>query len=481
MTFISTARQFSYVWKQTVAIVLIIVILGSLLAYIYVQKRYTTFMERDYLSHWNAMQELQQEMLDDIGAYESLSLFVSAQKERVIQVISTCFQNSPDLFRLSMLDQDGILVFGKETKHITESFQSFSSSSPRKVVKKIQQQSIVGHIHYVQLSIMIANQHKGSLRGEFLVKDSNSVYIQIARVALYVTIAASACMVLFGIVTIFTRVTQHLSWKQEQLEEYAFSLEQANENLRRTKKELRVSEKLASLGYLAAGIAHEIGNPLGAVLGYVELLRKSQLEREKTEDILRRIGHEIERIHRIIQELVSFSRPRFMNIQKVDVNHILRKITSQLPSNQEKQVNVHLHLTEFALFAEVDEHKLQSVFFNILSNSIDAIETRGEIQISTSRRIRESLTMIGGSEVIAIQFSDTGCGISEENLSKIFDPFFTTKEPGSGMGLGLSLCHRIIESLNGEVEVHSTPGEGTDVTIFLSPARKKIQEHKRNA
>ena len=117
MTFISTARQFSYVWKQTVAIVLIIVILGSLLAYIYVQKRYTTFMERDYLSHWNAMQELQQEMLDDIGAYESLSLFVSAQKERVIQVISTCFQNSPDLFRLSMLDQDGILVFGKETKH----------------------------------------------------------------------------------------------------------------------------------------------------------------------------------------------------------------------------------------------------------------------------------------------------------------------------------------------------------------------------
>jgi signal transduction histidine kinase len=83
--------------------------------------------------------------------------------------------------------------------------------------------------------------------------------------------------------------------------------------------------------------------------------------------------------------------------------------------------------------------------------------------------------MIGGSEVIAIQFSDTGCGISEENLPKIFDPFFTTKEPGSGMGLGLSLCHRIIESLNGEVEVRSTPGEGTDVMVFLSPARKKAQ------
>ncbi len=481
MRFLSTVRQFSYVWKHTVVIILVVMIFGSLLTNAYVQKRYTSFAEHEYLTHWQTMQELQQEILRNAEGYPSLSVFVEAQKAHIMQVVLAFFQHSSDLFRLNMLELDGLLVFGKETKHITESFQSFSSSSPRKAAKKTQKQNPGTHVHYVQLPIVIANQHKGFLRGEFWVKDPDSIYVQVVKVTLYMTIVASGLIVLLGIFAIFSQVTQHLSRKQEQLGEYAFSLEQANENLRRAKKDLHVSEKLASLGYLAAGIAHEIGNPLGSVLGYVELLQRGQLAQEKTEDVLRRIGHEVERIRQIIQELVNFSRPRSMNIQKIDINRILRKVISQLPSHQKKQIDIHRQLTEFPLFAEVDEYKLQNVFFNILSNSIDAIETCGEIQISTSRRIRESSTMIGGSEVIAIQFSDTGCGISEEYLFKVFDPFFTTKEPGSGMGLGLSLCHRIVESLNGEIEIHSTPEKGTDVIIFLSPSRKTVQEYERNA
>lgn len=481
MPFMSIPRQFSYVWKQTIVIILIILLLGSLLIYTYVHRRYMSLMEQDYLSHWKAMQELQQTIEKNTGTYESLFLFVEAQKEYIIQSSSAFFEKFPRVFRVSLLDMDGILVFGKETKQVTEYLHSSSSSSHRKVIKSTQQQDLNNHTHWVQLPIMFTNQQKGFLRGEFFVNDSYSVYIRIARVTLYVTIVATVCMVLVGIALIFTRITRHLSLKQERLENYAFSLEQANEHLRRARKELHVSEKLASLGYLAAGIAHEIGNPLGAVLGYVELLEKSQLEQEKIQDILRRIKHEIERIRRIIQELVTFSRPRSLNIHKVDINRVLRKVISQLPSIQGKHIDIQLRLTEFPLFAEVDEYKLQSVFFNIVSNSIDAIETRGEILLSTSRRIRESSTMIGGSEVIAIQFADTGSGIAEEDLPKVFDPFFTTKEPGSGMGLGLALCHRIIESLNGEIEVHSTPGKGTDVTVFLPPARKEAEEQSRRA
>jgi len=300
--------------------------------------------------------------------------------------------------------------------------------------------------------------------------------MKVAKVTLQIVMVAVGLMILSGVGLIFTQVVKHLAAKQHRLEEYVVSLEKANENLRRTRKELQVSEKLASLGYLAAGIAHEIGNPLGAVLGYVELLQKNSLARAKAQDILPRAEKELERIRRIIQELVNFSRPQAMNVQTVDINEIIRKLTSQFQVDPEKTVAIHLQLTEFPLLAEVDEHKLVSVFFNILRNGMDAIATAGRIQIATSRRIRESATMIGSSEVIAIRFSDNGSGIPEQYLSKVFEPFFTTKDPGKGMGLGLALCHRVIESLNGEIEIQSTYGQGTDVTVFLPPARKKAHK-----
>lgn len=280
-------------------------------------------------------------------------------------------------------------------------------------------------------------------------------------------------MMLFGIFLIVSRMIRRNTEKQQQIEEYALCLEQANYNLRRTKKELYISEKLASLGYLAAGIAHEIGNPLGAVLGYVELLQRSQLDQAKMQDVLQRIERDVERIRQIIQELVTFSRPNSLHLENINVNLLLQKMLANFPVPQTKQITIRLRLTDFPLFTCVDPHKLRSVFLNILSNAIDAIAREGDIEISTSRRIRETSTMLEGSEVIAIQFSDTGAGIPEELLPRIFDPFFTTKDPGSGMGLGLSLTHRIIESFHGEIEVQSVAGQGTDVTIFLPPSRKK--------
>ncbi len=475
ITILPTTRQFSHLWKQTILFVLITTIIGSLVVYIYAHRQYMMIIEKDYQTHWHILRDLQQEIIHRSEQLVSLNSLVDLD-ERIQSQLSVITQKSPQLFRVSVLDIHGNLIFGKEAKIITEYFQTISSSSPRKVsltAKSSKDLSILREqVHSVQLPLIIHHQHVGFLRGEFFPIDSGTALIQVTEVTLQITIIAAGLMILFGMVSVFTQITKHLSSKQQRLEEYVLSLEKANENLRKTKKELHVSEKLASLGYLAAGIAHEIGNPLGSVLGYIEILQKATIDHEKGQDILRRIEKDIERIRRIIQELVSFSRPHALNIQTLDINEIIRRVISQLPSDPKKVVEIKVQLTEFPLFADVDEHKLQSVVFNIICNAIDAISSSGSIQISTSRRIRESSSIIGGSEVIAIQFSDTGSGIPEENLSKVFEPFFTTKEPGSGMGLGLSLCHRIIESLNGEIEIQSTYGKGTDVTVFFPPTRK---------
>ena len=483
MIFITTVapiHQFSHLWKHIVVFVLTTTIIGSLVVYIYAQRLYATIIEKDCQIHWNTVQELQQELIrlsEQKGSVDSPGVL---NDERIKQYVSRIFQKAPQLFRISLLDTQGNLIWGKEAESVTEYFQTRSSSSPRMGSRFLTRSNdfpmLHEQVHSVQLPLTIHQQRVGFLRGEFFLIDSGTTLMKVAKVTLQIVIVAVGLMILSGVGLIFTQVVKHLAAKQHRLEEYVVSLEKANENLRRTRKELQVSEKLASLGYLAAGIAHEIGNPLGAVLGYVELLQKNSLARAKAQDILPRAEKELERIRRIIQELVNFSRPQAMNVQTVDINEIIRKLTSQFQVDPEKTVAIQLQLTEFPLLAEVDEHKLVSVFFNILRNSMDAIATAGRIQIATSRRIRESATMIGSSEVIAIRFSDNGSGIPEQYLAKVFEPFFTTKDPGKGMGLGLALCHRVIESLNGEIEIQSTYGQGTDVTVFLPPARKKEQK-----
>ena len=473
-------RQFSQTWKQLIVIVLLTLIFGSVLAYLVSQKYYARSLEKERFAHWTEMKVFYQELLNVWEQGDVSENACMAQQKQIAIKMETWFQTSPWLLRLLLLNPDGTVIAGKERQELTEQWQeAFSSSSYRAINYsqrgKMEESDLIEKIHILQLPTAGSHAPAGFLRGEFRVNETNKVYIQIARVTFRITFFTAGTMIFWGVFWILSRVRQHVSEKQQQVEAYALSLEQVNYNLRKTKKELYISEKLASLGYLAAGIAHEIGNPLGAVLGYVELLQKSQLDSTKTKDILERTEREVQRIRQIIQELMTFSRPNSLHLEKVDVNFLLRKMLSQLPAHQEKRIAIRVQLTEFPLFAEVDAHKLQTVFLNILGNARDAIASEGEIRIATSRRIRETSTMLEGSEVIAIQFIDTGEGIPEEHLSKIFDPFFTTKDPGNGMGLGLSLCHRIIESFHGEIEVHSTLEQGTTVTIFLPPLRKNPQ------
>jgi signal transduction histidine kinase len=464
-----------HLWKQLVILGLLITIIGSFAIYIYAQRQYTLLRNLEWQEHAERMETLREDLHPIFASSDVLSSLSQDDQEHIHDLLSPIFEGIPNLFRVSLIDQNGTLLFGQERSAVTV-FQLRSAGASSSDAPAEKHSSLYTLFedppHVIQLPLIGQHSQVGYLRGEFFSNESGATLIQVAKVTLQITFTAIGVMIVVGIVSILTQIQNRLSVKQQQLEEYVVSLEKTNEHLQRAKKELQVSEKLASLGYLAAGIAHEIGNPLAAVMGYIEVLQKTSFDREKTRDVLARTMKELERMRRILREIVDFSRPHVINRHIVDVNTIVQKMAAHLPAAPNKTIAFQLDITEFPLLAEVDEHKLLSVFQNILGNAMDAIPDAGEIRVSTSRRIRETRTMPGGSEVIAIQFSDTGVGIPEEQLQRVFEPFFTTKDPGKGMGLGLTLCHRIIESLNGEIEIHSTCGVGTEVTIFLPPVRK---------
>jgi two-component system NtrC family sensor kinase len=241
----------------------------------------------------------------------------------------------------------------------------------------------------------------------------------------------------------------------------AFSLKERDERLKEfAQEQIMKSERLATLGQLAAGVAHEINNPLGAILMYSHL----SLEELDTEDPrrknLEKVAAEATRCKNIVRGLLDFARQSEPNVEDADANEILRRTLSVL-QNQAQFQNITITTTLCASLpkAMMDGGQIQQVFTNIILNAAEAIDGQGEVTIAT--RIAES------SQPIEIEFTDTGCGISRENLDKIFDPFFTTKEVGHGTGLGLAVSYGIIARHRGTIEVKSSPGNGTTFIVRL--------------
>lgn len=457
----------SSLWKQVIALIVLALVVTNLFIALLSQQRCQSKMREESWAHQATLETLRQRLLSAELAEANWAAALDAFALPLLQ-------ETPLMLELRINDTDGRAIWAKESPQFLSVLMGERSFDVIKNgIRPFGEHARGGAAVCVITIPLSRNAADYTLRGVYQWSETVKRYVKVTHITLYLTAVAILGMLVFAAGSLLLRFSQRLAAKRQQVEEYAVAVEEANMQLRRTKKELYLSEKLASLGYLSAGIAHEIGNPLSAVLGYIEILQKGKLDEKKRADILPRIVREIERIRGIIQELVTFSRPHSLNIQKTDVNQIMQKMMTNFPPVKEKQIEFHLQLTEFPLWADVDAHKLQSACVNIIQNSIDAIGQAGKITIATSRRIRESTTMIGGSEVVAIEIADTGCGIPEEILSSVFDPFFTTKEPGKGMGLGLSLCHRMIESFHGEIEIASKVGEGTEVLIVLPPSRKK--------
>ncbi|MCZ7379966.1 MAG: ATP-binding protein [Candidatus Methanoperedens sp.] len=219
-------------------------------------------------------------------------------------------------------------------------------------------------------------------------------------------------------------------------------------------KQLLQADKLATIGQLAAGVAHEINNPLGNISLYTQMLLK-KTENGNTKEKLTIINDETNRAAQIVKELLDFARQSEPKLTLIDINKKIEKVLG-IMTPQLKDIKVTTELEPIPRIC-ADSGQIQQVIINLLKNSIQSITKEGEIMIKTAAK----------NDYVEISISDNGCGIPKEDLNKIFDPFFTTKEMGKGTGLGLSISYGIIKRHNGSIEVKSNIRKGTKLTIKL--------------
>lgn len=240
-------------------------------------------------------------------------------------------------------------------------------------------------------------------------------------------------------------------------------LEKAYVDLKETQEQLQSAEKLASIGQLAAGVAHEINNPLGTILLYTSLIKKeirSRIENPQTIEDLDLIAEETNRCKNIVSNLLNFARQGQLRISDVDVfdeiNGILKSVRIK-PESKGISFNVESEAVDTTIPGDADQ--LKQVFLNVINNACESFDDN-QVKKVTIRLYKDDRYLV-------TEITDTGCGISKENLAKLFTPFFTTKKIGKGTGLGLAISYGIIKMHKGDIRVKSNIGEGTTIFIRL--------------
>ena len=268
----------------------------------------------------------------------------------------------------------------------------------------------------------------------------------------------------------FDRMTEELRKANQELIDWGKTLEKKVEErtneIREMQAHLIQQEKLASLGKLAAGIAHEINNPLGGILIYSHLLLEDMKKEDPRYDNLAKIVKETTRCKDIVKGLLQFAHPKEPEAIQIFINAALDNALSFLESQSVFQnITIKKQFSSDLPPVVADRSQLQQVFINIILNAADAMSNEGILFLKTY--------MGGGGQFINISISDTGHGIKKEDRSRLFEPFFTTKEVGAGTGLGLAICYSIIQKHGGTIEVESEVGKGSTFTVKL-PVRKDI-------
>ena len=238
--------------------------------------------------------------------------------------------------------------------------------------------------------------------------------------------------------------------------------------LKRLEEQLIQAEKLAAMGQMLAGVAHELNNPLTAILGVTELLRDSEGVQENTKRQLELTHRQARRAARIVQNLLEFSRPAAPQKKPVDLSSIIER-TLQLQDHSLRRNNVHVDFQPQADLPAVigDANQLIQVFLNLVSNAEHAIR-----EVRETGRIQIRIGRIGGHISVTVQ--DDGVGVAQEALPKLFDPFYTTKRPGGGTGLGLSICMSIVREHGGSMDVETLPAGGSAFTVYLPAAPDEV-------
>lgn len=413
--------------------------------------------------------------------------------------------------RLTLLDADGRVIYtaGRDSGDVFQPFAGFSPSAQGSFI--LPDGSAVAHLALVSrggvgagragliLSLKDENQRLERSRHlltayfviDFMLLLGFGAYILSRIVVLPVnrllaateritgghyghSLRVAGCSELARLAESFNDMSQVLLEKDRQVSEHVAALEQANNSLHQAREETVRSEKMASIGLLAAGMAHEIGTPLASIMGYAELLDSEQLDSASVQDFARRISEESARIDRIVRGLQDYARPRLLAAVACDVPELLSETIELL--NQQgvfKSVQVASQTGSGLDQALADPHQLQQVLVNLMLNARDAMGEGGRLQLYADNCPPPPFMSAGRS--LRIDVVDNGSGIDETSLQQIFDPFFTTKEPGKGTGLGLAISSRIVEGFGGRITAESRPGSGSRFTLWL-PSRPSRPE-----
>lgn len=248
-------------------------------------------------------------------------------------------------------------------------------------------------------------------------------------------------------------------------------LKKAYSDLKKTQQQLIQSEKLAALGRFSSGVAHEIKNPLGIILGGMEFLESKLARAEKdVKKAVDKIKEATFRANTITQGLLNFARPSELKIERVKPSQLINETLSLLKYKTPlSSINVEKIFSDEELYIEADKNQMQQVFFNLLLNAIEAMPEGGAIKIRTKKKTVKEFFI--SEHFCVIEIIDTGAGITEENLKRLFEPFFTTKKERKGTGLGLTMTKLIVENHKGNLEIESEPGKGTTARVILPMPR----------
>ncbi len=224
----------------------------------------------------------------------------------------------------------------------------------------------------------------------------------------------------------------------------------------RLEEQLQHAEKMASVGLLAAGVAHEVNTPLAGITSYTQLLRGQLEEADPSQQVLEKIEKQSFRAAKIINGLLNFSRSSGTEFEQVDVNKVLVDVLSLLEHQLDgSKIRVRKELAAELPPIRGNTSRIQQVFFNLVLNARDAMPRGGWLTLATSCE----------NDTVAVELRDTGHGIRREHIRRIYDPFFTTKGIGKGTGLGLSVSYGIVQEHGGAIFVDSTPGQGTSFRV----------------
>jgi PAS domain S-box-containing protein len=257
-------------------------------------------------------------------------------------------------------------------------------------------------------------------------------------------------------------------------------LQQAYDELKQLQEQLIQSEKMASLGQIAAGVAHEINNPISGIMVYLHTLaadlKNGRFDNKQALKYLTDSKHELTRCSRIIKSLLDFSRQSRPTLAPVDIDSVLDETFSILGYRAKLQdIDVIRHIEPGLPKIQADMDQLKQVFFNLILNAVQAMPEGGKLTIRAAQ-VDDTEELTKNPKLVRIDIEDTGYGIAEENISKLFTPFFTTKEKGEGVGLGLAVAYGIIKHHKGDIRVVSSRGKGTTFSIFLGCEEEQEEE-----